>query len=120
MFKTCPNREHSVNIHQNCPEFEDFSGFFRDKVVRTGNLPSVLVPSLDLGVGEVEPGRQLHAVLNAEVLLLLKTLLERFQLVVRERRPCFAWFFRSFQIAFKVVVVFICRGRKKNAIIGNE
>jgi len=54
--------------------------------------PSILVPSLDLGVGQIELSRQFHAVLNAQVLLSLKTLFECLQLVVRERRPRFSLF----------------------------
>ena len=56
-------------------------------------LPSVLVPSLDLGVGEAELGGQFQPVLDAEVFLALETLLQRLQLVVGERRPGLARFF---------------------------
>lgn len=51
------------------------------------SLPPVLVPGLDLRVGEVEGGRQLHAVLDAQVLLPLEAALQLGQLVVREGRP---------------------------------
>lgn len=51
------------------------------------SLPPVLVPSLDLCVGEVEGGRQLHAVLDAQVLLPLEAALQLRQLVVRKGRP---------------------------------
>lgn len=51
------------------------------------NSPPVLVPGLDLGVGQTQLGRQLHTVLDTEVLLPLETLLQRLQLMVRERRP---------------------------------
>ena len=50
--------------------------------------PSVLVPSLDLSVGQVQLGRQLHAVLHTQVLLPLEALLQRLQLVVGEGRAC--------------------------------
>lgn len=50
-------------------------------------LPPVLVPGLDLGVSEVEGGRQLHAILDAQVLLPLEAALQLGQLVVREGRP---------------------------------
>lgn len=50
-------------------------------------LPSVLVPGLDLRVGEVEGGCQLHAVLDAQVLLALEAALQLRQLMVREGRP---------------------------------
>lgn len=51
------------------------------------SLPPVLVPGLDLRVGEVEGGRQLHAVLDAQVLLPLEAALQLGQLVVGEGRP---------------------------------
>lgn len=50
-------------------------------------LPAVLVPSLDLRVAQAQLGGQLHAVLHTQVLLALETLLQRLQLVVRERCP---------------------------------
>lgn len=50
-------------------------------------LPPVLVPGLDLCVGEIEGGCQLHAILNAQVLLPLEAALQLGQLVVREGRP---------------------------------
>lgn len=43
---------------------------------RIFGLPSVLVPRLDLRVGELEFRRELHPVLHAQVLLSLETLLE--------------------------------------------
>ena len=51
-----------------------------------GSLPPVLVPGLDLCVREVEGGRQLHAVLDAQVLLPLEAALQLRQLVVGEGR----------------------------------
>ena len=50
-------------------------------------LPSVLIPSLDLGVGEVELGRELLSVLDAQVLLLLEAPLQGLELVVGESCP---------------------------------
>ena len=50
-------------------------------------LPSVLVPGLDLGVGQVQLGRQLHPVLDREILLTLERALEGLQLVVGEGGP---------------------------------
>ena len=47
-------------------------------------IPSVLVPGLDLGVGEVQLGGQLHPVLNGQVLLPLEGALQGLQLLVRE------------------------------------
>ena len=48
------------------------------------HLPPVLVPGLDLRVGEGELCGELHAVLHAQVLLPLEAFLERLQLVVGE------------------------------------
>ena len=50
-------------------------------------LPSVLVPSLDLGVRQVQFGRELHPVLDGEIFLPLEAGLQGLQLVVREGRP---------------------------------
>lgn len=52
--------------------------------------PAVLVPGFDLRVAELQGGCQLHAVLDAEVLLLLEAPLQPGQLLVAERRPRFA------------------------------
>jgi len=49
-------------------------------------IPAVLVPGLDLRVGEAERRRQVHAVLHAQVLLALEAALELVELVVREGR----------------------------------
>lgn len=49
--------------------------------------PSVLVPRLHLRVREIELGRQLLAVLHTQILLFLKTSLQRLELVVREGCP---------------------------------
>lgn len=56
--------------------------------------PAVLVPGFDLRVAELQGGRQLHAVLDAEVLLLLEAGLQPGQLLVAERRPGFAGLLR--------------------------
>ena len=53
----------------------------------TSKLPSVLIPSLDLGVGEVQLGRELLPVLDAQVLLLLEASLQGLELVVGESGP---------------------------------
>lgn len=58
-------------------------------------LPPVLVPGLDLGVRQVEGGRQVHAVLHAQVLLPLEAALQLVELMVREGRPRFAGLLRS-------------------------
>ena len=50
-------------------------------------LPSVLVPSLDLSVSQVQFGRELHPVLDGEILLPLEAGLQGLQLVVREGCP---------------------------------
>ena len=55
-------------------------------------LPPVLVPGLDLCVGQVELGGQLHPVLHTQVLLALEALLQCLQLVVSEGRPGFPRF----------------------------
>lgn len=52
--------------------------------------PPVLVPGLDLGVAELQRGRQLHAVLDTQVLLAPEASLQPGQLLVAERRPSFA------------------------------
>lgn len=62
---------------------------------RVGLLPPVLVPGFDLGVGQVEGGCQVHAVLHAQVLLPLEAPLQLVELMVREGRPCFAGLLRS-------------------------
>jgi len=49
--------------------------------------PAVLVPGFDLRVAQVQLGGELHAVLDAEVLLSLEALLQSVELVVGERRP---------------------------------
>lgn len=67
--------------------------------------PSVLVPGLDLGVGQVELGRQFHAVLHAQVLLPLEALLQRLQLMVGERRPRFPLFLAEIRTGIPAVVV---------------
>lgn len=59
------------------------------------NLPSVLVPGLDLCVCQVESRGQVHAVLHAEVFLSLEAPLQLVELVVREGCPCFARLFRA-------------------------
>lgn len=51
------------------------------------SLPSVLVPRFHLCVAEAQLRRKFHSVLHAQVLLSLETLLQRLQLVVRERGP---------------------------------
>ena len=56
--------------------------------------PAVLVPGFDLRVAQVQFRRELHAVLDAEVLLSLEALLERVELVVGERRPRLACLLR--------------------------
>lgn len=58
-------------------------------------LPSVLVPGLDLCVGQVESRGQVHAVLHAEVFLSLEAPLELVELVVGEGCPGFARLFRA-------------------------
>lgn len=57
------------------------------------NLPSILVPRLDLGVAQSQLVRQLHPVLHAQVLLPLEALLQRLQLVVGEGRARFPLLF---------------------------
>lgn len=56
-----------------------------------GTLPfgaSVLVPRFDLCVRQVELGRQLLPVLDAQVLLFLEAPLQRLQLVICKGRAC--------------------------------
>lgn len=47
-----------------------------------GHSPSVLVPRLDLRIGQTELGGQFHPVLDAQVLLALEALFQRLQLQV--------------------------------------
>ena len=63
----------------------------------TRHSPPVLVPSLDLGVGQREFGGQFHAILHAEVFLTLKRLLQTRQLMVREGCASLAGFLRLHQ-----------------------
>ncbi len=49
-----------------------FSIYINTLALVSGYVPSVLVPRLDLGVCEVEFGRQLLPVLHAQVFLLLE------------------------------------------------
>lgn len=83
---------------------------------KTRALPSVLVPSFDLGVGQIELGRQFHAILDAQVLLPLETLFERLQLVVRERRPGFPLFFAEIRTGIPAVVVSVTCARKHKIV----
>lgn len=57
------------------------------------NSPSILVPRLHLGVAQTKLVGQLHAILNAQVLLPFEALLERLQLMIGERCPGFALLF---------------------------
>lgn len=50
-------------------------------------LPSILIPSFDLGVAEVQLGRQFLSVLNTQVLLLFEATLQGLQLVICEGGP---------------------------------
>ena len=45
-------------------------------------LPSVLIPSFDLGIREIEFCRQFLSILNTQILLLLKTSLQSLELVI--------------------------------------
>ena len=56
-------------------------------------LPSVLIPSFHLCVGEIQPGGELDAVLNAQILVRLEAPLQRVELKVVEGRARFAIFF---------------------------
>jgi hypothetical protein len=56
------------------------------------NLPSVLVPGLDLGVGKIEFGSKFLTILHAQVLLFLKASLQSLELIVSEGCPGFALF----------------------------
>ena len=67
--------------------------------------PPVLVPRLDLGVGEVELGRQLLAVLDAQILLLLEAPLEGLQLVVGESSARFPLLPRMVVVRVRAAVV---------------
>ena len=61
------------------------------------NEPSVLVPCFHLCVGEIETCGELHAVLDAQILLTFEALLQAVQLLIGERRARFAWFLVGFQ-----------------------
>lgn len=78
-------------------------------------LPSVLVPGLDLGVGQVELGRQFHAVLHAQVLLPFEALLKRLQLMVGERRPGFPLFLAEIRTGIPAVVISVTCTHTQNA-----
>ena len=84
--------------------------FFELKKLKSSDWPAVLVPCLDLRVWEVEFGRELHAVLNAEVLLALEALLEGVQLVVREGRASLARLLRLAAGATRPVKVRVVGG----------
>lgn len=60
-----------------------------------GASPAILVPGLDLRVGEVERSCELHAVLHAQVLLPLEAALQLCQLVIGEGRARLAWLFQA-------------------------
>lgn len=53
-------------------------------------LPPVLIPGLDLSVGQSQLVRQLHAVLDAQIFLPLEGLLKCLQLMIREGGACLA------------------------------
>lgn len=55
--------------------------------------PSILVPRLHLRIAEPELVGQLHSILNAQVLLTFKRLLQRLQLMIGKRSACFALLF---------------------------
>lgn len=83
--------------------------------------PSVLVPGLDLGVGQVELGRQFHAVLHAQVLLPFETLLQRLQLMVGERRPRFPLFLAEIRTGIPAVVVSVtCTHTETHKLISQK
>jgi len=72
----------------NCPEAGTGTIVRQDKAARRAiDSPAVLVPRLDLGVRQAELGRQFHPILDAQVLLSFKALLQGLQLVVGEGRP---------------------------------
>ena len=81
--------------------FEDsFDVILRTELRRThqfacgkSDSPSILVPRLHLGVAQTKLVGQLHAILNAQVLLPFEALLERLQLVIGERCSGFALLF---------------------------
>lgn len=83
-------------------------------------LPPVLVPGLDLRVCEVEGGRKLHAVLDAQVLLPLEAALQLGQLVVREGRASLPGLLQSDLRAvsaagdLSVPLLLHCRGHKED------
>lgn len=68
-----------------------------------------------MGVGQVELGRQFHAVLNAQVFLPFEALLERLQLMVGESRPGFPLFLAQVRTGIPAVVVSVtCANKTKN------
>ena len=48
--------------------------FEKCKYIKKNCLPSILIPSFDLGIGETEFGCEFHSILDAEVLLALEAL----------------------------------------------
>lgn len=83
----------SVNIRTSSESETLRALFSQHLIVFFGTLPSVLVPSLDLCVCQVESRSQIHTILHAEVFLSLKAPLQLVELVVGEGCPCFARFF---------------------------
>ena len=55
-------------------------------------LPAILIPRLDLSVGQFELGRQFHSILNAEVFLPLKGRFQGLKLMIGKGRSCFPLF----------------------------
>jgi hypothetical protein len=63
---------------------EQASRFTINYQIFSHNSPSILVPGLHLGVAQPQLVGQLHAILNAQVLLPFERLLQRLQLIVGE------------------------------------
>ena len=62
-------------------------GYYTTQLSSLWISPPVLVPGLDLSVRQAQLGRQLHPVLDREVLLPLEAGLQGLELVVREGSP---------------------------------
>lgn len=91
-------------------------------------LPSVLIPGFDLRVGQVEGGRQIHAVLDAEILLPLEAPLQLVELMIREGRPRLPGLLGSHRRAVSAagdltVAFFLCpyeRTRRRGRVLAPE
>lgn len=80
--------QRSVGASRNCPDCGcPKNDVITPKLEHDFSSPAVLVPGLDLRVGQAHPMGQVHAVLHRQVLVLLEHALQLLQLLVREDGP---------------------------------